>query len=177
VDIEDVRSYRSQKSRALQATKQPAYERVEVNFSLSADSEDISPLVKQSPEIEVTYLLPEEEIAYGPACWLWDYLRRSKQAGFFLPLSGGIDSCATAIIVHSMCRLVYKDVCEGKNPQVLKDLLTIVGKPSDSKWLPDSPQAIASELFHTVSLSFTTHSTQIMFLKTQFLNSLEKRAD
>ncbi len=20
---------------------------------------------------------PEEEIAYGPACWLWDYLRRS----------------------------------------------------------------------------------------------------
>ena len=41
----------------------------------------------------------------GPACWLWDYLRRSRTQGYFLPLSGGIDSCATAVIVYSMCRL------------------------------------------------------------------------
>ena len=27
----------------------------------------------------------------GPACWLWDYLRRSGMGGFFLPLSGGAD--------------------------------------------------------------------------------------
>lgn len=44
----------------------------------------------------------------GPACWLWDYLRRSKMAGFFLPLSGGIDSSSTACIVGSMCFLVAK---------------------------------------------------------------------
>ena len=67
VDLEDVRSYRSQKSRALQATRQPAYERVEVNFSLSANSEDVDPRIKPSPEIKVKYHLPEEEIAYGPA--------------------------------------------------------------------------------------------------------------
>lgn len=42
----------------------------------------------------------------GPACWLWDYLRRSRTQGYFVPLSGGIDSCATAVIVYSMCRLV-----------------------------------------------------------------------
>jgi len=30
-----------------------------------------------------------EEIALGPACWLWDYLRRSNQGGYFCPLSGG----------------------------------------------------------------------------------------
>lgn len=54
----------------------------------------------------------EEEIALGPACWLWDYLRRcGGVSGFFLPLSGGIDSCATATIVHSMCRLVV-EACE-----------------------------------------------------------------
>jgi NAD+ synthase (glutamine-hydrolysing) len=70
VDLEDVRSYRSQKSRALQATKQPAYERVEVAFSLSADSEDVDPRISASPEIEVKYCLPEEEIAYGPAVCL-----------------------------------------------------------------------------------------------------------
>ncbi len=76
VDLDDVRSYRSQKSRAMQATQQPSYERIEVDMSLSMDSEDFDPLVSPSPEIEIHYHLPEEEIAYGPACWLWDYLRR-----------------------------------------------------------------------------------------------------
>lgn len=49
----------------------------------------------------------------GPACWLWDYLRRSRTQGYFLPLSGGIDSCATAVIVHSMCRLVVEAAANG----------------------------------------------------------------
>ena len=49
----------------------------------------------------------------GPACWLWDYLRRSGQGGFFLPLSGGIDSSATACIVASMCRVVCKAAKSG----------------------------------------------------------------
>lgn len=81
VDLEDVRSYRSQKSRALQATKQPAYERIEVNFSLSADPEDVDPRIKPSPEIEVKYHLPEEEIAYGPAV---SFLQHEA---FFRPLT------------------------------------------------------------------------------------------
>lgn len=29
-----------------------------------------------SPPIEPRYHCPEEEIARGPACWLWDYLKR-----------------------------------------------------------------------------------------------------
>ena len=49
----------------------------------------------------------------GPACWLWDYLRRSRTQGYFLPLSGGIDSAATALIVHSMCRLVAEAAGRG----------------------------------------------------------------
>lgn len=44
---------------------------------------------------------------------MWDYLRRSRQAGFFVPLSGGIDSCATATIVYSMCRLVVEAAGKG----------------------------------------------------------------
>lgn len=47
----------------------------------------------------------EEEIALGPACWLWDYLRRSGASGFLLPLSGGADSSSTAAIVGSMCQV------------------------------------------------------------------------
>lgn len=39
---------------------------------------------------------------------MWDYLRRSRTSGYFVPLSGGIDSCATAVITFSMCRLVVE---------------------------------------------------------------------
>ncbi|KAI9858054.1 MAG: glutamine-dependent NAD(+) synthetase [Trichoglossum hirsutum] len=159
VDLEEVRSYRSSKSRAMQATRQPAYERIEVDMSLSKDSVEVDPLISPSPELEIRFHKPEEEIAFGPACWMWDYLRRSQQAGFFLPLSGGIDSCATAVIVHSMTRLVYNDVIEGKNSQVLKDLLRIVGEPSNSTWRPSSPADIASRLFHTAYLGMAENSS------------------
>mmetsp|Transcript_35900 Transcript_35900/g.120054 ORF Transcript_35900/g.120054 Transcript_35900/m.120054 type:complete len:114 (-) Transcript_35900:1242-1583(-) len=45
-----------------------------------------------------------EEIALGPSGWLWDYLRRSGQRGYFLPLSGGADSSSTAALVAALCR-------------------------------------------------------------------------
>jgi NAD+ synthase (glutamine-hydrolysing) len=90
VDLEDVRAYRTSKSRALQATKQPAYERgmlhhrlpsihpggigivlisfaVEVGMSLSNDSHGDDPFLQPSDEIELHFNQPEEEIAYGPA--------------------------------------------------------------------------------------------------------------
>jgi NAD+ synthase (glutamine-hydrolysing) len=54
------------------------------------------------------YHCPEEEIAFGPSCWLWDYLRRSRASGFLLPLSGGADSSSVAAIVGCMCQLVIK---------------------------------------------------------------------
>ena len=49
----------------------------------------------------------------GPACWLWDYLRRSGASGYMLPLSGGADSSATAAIVGCMTQLVTKAVHAG----------------------------------------------------------------
>lgn len=45
-------------------------------------------------------------MTYEPSCWLWDYLKKSGASGFFLPLSGGIDSSAVALIVFNMCRLL-----------------------------------------------------------------------
>ena len=64
------------------------------------------------PKTQLKIHIPEEEIAYGPACWLWDYLRRSEAAGYFIPLSGGSDSGAVATIVGSMCQLVAKAVLD-----------------------------------------------------------------
>ena len=46
----------------------------------------------------------------GPACWLWDYLKRSGASGFLLPLSGGADSASVAAIVGSMCQQVIKAI-------------------------------------------------------------------
>lgn len=64
----------------------------------------------------------------GPACWLWDYLRRSGQGGFFLPLSGGADSSSTALIVFLMCRMIVAAIQLGDS-KVLSDLRRILGDP------------------------------------------------
>jgi len=104
--------------------------------------------VKISKEIEVRFHIPEEEIALGPACWLWDYLRRSRTQGFFIPLSGGIDSCATATIVYSMCRLVAEAALRG-DKQVIADARRIAGEAADSIWLPTDPRDLCNKIFHT----------------------------
>jgi len=49
----------------------------------------------------------------GPACWLWDYLRRSKASGYFLPLSGGADSASVAVIIRVMCELAISSAIAG----------------------------------------------------------------
>ncbi|MCJ1432147.1 glutamine-dependent NAD(+) synthetase [Xylographa pallens] len=159
VDLEDVRSYRNSRSRGMQAKDSMPYHRIEVGISLSSNSEDVDPMVGPSKEIEFRYHVPEEEIALGPACFLWDYLRRSRQAGYFLPLSGGIDSCATAVIIHSMCRLVDQAIKKGDNPQVLADLLRIAGEEEDSEWRPKDPQEIAGRIFHTAYMGMKVNSS------------------
>jgi NAD+ synthase (glutamine-hydrolysing) len=159
VDLEDVRSYRCSMSRALQATHTEKYERIEADKSLSDSGADLDPFLKPSPEIEIRYHSPEEEIALGPACWLWDYLRRCNAAGFFLPLSGGIDSCATATIVYSMCRLVIEAVKEG-NEQVINDVRRLCKEPEDSTWLPSTPQEVAGRLFHTCFMGTENSSSE-----------------
>ncbi|KAJ8058664.1 hypothetical protein OCU04_012838 [Sclerotinia nivalis] len=160
VDLEEVRAYRTFRSRAMQARETAPYERIEAGMSLSSDAEDVNPLVQPSKEISIKYHVPEEEIALGPACFLWDYLRRSRQAGYFVPLSGGIDSCATSVIVHSMCRIVYAAVEKGDNPQVLEDLLRIVGEEEDSTWRPSNSQDIANRIFHTAYMGSTNSSSE-----------------
>lgn len=84
VDLEDVRASRDQKSRAMQALCQPKYDRIEVSFSLSREGDEIDLSLRPTPPRAVEYLVPQHEIASGPACYLWDFLRRSKQAGFFV---------------------------------------------------------------------------------------------
>lgn len=149
VDIDDVRSYRSLALHGLQAVLvSSAYQQVDLPIDLAPVSETLLALVAPTPTREIRYHLPEEEIALGPACWLWDYVRRCRGAGFFLPLSGGIDSCATAVIVHLMCRLVVAAASAG-NKQVISDARMVAGLGLDLDYVPTDPAEFASRIFHT----------------------------
>lgn len=140
-DLEDVRAYRADKTSG-KLTANEVYPRVRVNFTLSLADDVDMPSVQP---IQIRFHTPEEEISLGPACWLWDYLRRSSQAGFFLPLSGGIDSSATACVVYSMCRQVCFAVSNG-NEQVLADARRMV---SDHGYVPKDPRDFCRRVLTT----------------------------
>lgn len=67
----------------------------------------------------------DDEVTESVSCFLWDYLRRSGAMGFVLPLSGGLDSCSSAICVFHLANkiLQYKHV-------VLSELRRIVQDPN-----------------------------------------------
>lgn len=142
-DLEDIRSFRmSVRSRSNTAAGSATYPRIMVEYELSSAQDFFTPV---NGPFDFNYHSPEEEISLGPACWLWDYLRRSGQGGFFLPLSGGADSSSTAVIVHSMCRQVVSAIKLG-DTQVLDDVRKILADPT---YTPDIPAALCSRLLVT----------------------------
>lgn len=92
----------------------------------------------------------------GPACWLWDYLRRSGAAGFFLPLSGGLDSCSTAVLVHSMSSLVVDAILSG-DADALSDARRVT---ADATFSPSSAADLTRRLFHTCYLGTANSSAE-----------------
>jgi NAD+ synthase (glutamine-hydrolysing) len=157
VNLDEVRSYRaSVSSRMYQAASIRPFPRIKVNFNITTPSVSFlnSPLTTCK---EVHYHLPEEEIAYGPACWLWDFLRRSNLGGFFLPLSGGADSSATAAIVGSMCQMIVKE-CKAGNQRVIEDVRKVT-RHSDPNWIPEDAKELANRIFVTCYMS-TVNSSQ-----------------
>lgn len=99
----------------------------------------------------------EDEIARGPACWLWDYLRRSGASGFLLPLSGGADSAAVAAIVAGMCQLVVEAISDG-DKVVLDDARRIGGYALDER--PTSAKELAGRLLTTIYMGSSNSSAE-----------------
>lgn len=114
VGLDAVRAYRgaraSGQKQAAAATAGPP--RVDARWFSLCDAAP-APRAAPTPPIPPRIHPVEEEIAYGPGAWLWDYLRRSGAGGFVLPLSGGADSAAVAAIVCAMCRQVEAAVAAG----------------------------------------------------------------
>ncbi|KAL1412074.1 glutamine-dependent NAD(+) synthetase [Vanrija albida] len=161
IDLEAVRAHRTGSSRRMQAAQTEPFERYYIDTRLDGGQGlRIGEEETKAPgKVDIVYHTPEEEIALGPACWLWDYLRRSKTQGYFVPLSGGIDSCATAVIVHSMCRLVAKAAAEG-NKQVIADARRMTGEPEDSAYLPTDAKEFCNRIFHTCYMGTQNSSAE-----------------
>jgi len=174
VDLEDVRSYRaSQPSFGAQAARAAAKEdgrggghglRCD-DVTLAFDPADTgSPGVRRPPLSEQSMALkiasPEEECCLGPACWLWDYLRRSGAAGFFLPLSGGADSSSTAAIVAVMCVLVTKAARDDPSGGVAQDCRRVCRKDQGNLlWVPATPQELGNYVLHTAFMGTENSSS------------------
>ncbi|KAK0626769.1 hypothetical protein B0T14DRAFT_425024 [Immersiella caudata] len=159
VDLEEVRSYRAAISRGLQAaTNNARYQRIQTPFELSSEEEDADITKRPTLPIQPRIHSVEEEIALSAGCYLWDYLRRSGTAGYLVPLSGGIDSCATATIVFSMCRIVMQALKEG-NPQVVEDVKRIAVY-NGAGVLPKTPQELCNQVFTTIYMGMKKQSSR-----------------
>ncbi|KFA65159.1 hypothetical protein S40285_06501 [Stachybotrys chlorohalonatus IBT 40285] len=155
VDLEEVRAYRSSISRAMQAAQNTRkYHRIQTPFELSPDEEHWD--IRRRPTLprEPIYYSAEEEIALCTGCYLWDYLARSKSAGYLAPLSGGLDSCATSVSVFSMCRLVMLAI-KDENQPVIATVKRLYG---DSD-LPKTPQELCRRVLHTVYMGMSKQSS------------------
>ena len=152
IDLDDVRSYRASiPSFGVQtATTHQQQERKNIDCPRM----DLVPPLDQrgmvDPTLPQTLKIhcPEEECCLGPACWLWDYLRRSGAAGFFLPLSGGADSSSVAAIGGAMCDLVTTAVHADPTGRVAADCRKVC-RVDDATWVPASPQELANYVLHT----------------------------
>lgn len=160
ISLSQVRCYRNDVVRPhATSSKGPAYRRIKVNFSLTKPKNELNGnSCAFTRRLLQTHSI-EEELVLGPACWLWDMLRRSRAAGFLCPLSGGIDSCSTATLVYGMCRVVMAAINE-VNEQVIADVQRIVRYPEAGEgWLPSTPEELCNYVLHTLYMGVTAHSS------------------
>ncbi|XP_070684228.1 glutamine-dependent NAD(+) synthetase-like [Pempheris klunzingeri] len=165
LDLEDVSNYRGEMCTPSMESEPKPCNRVKVDFSLSSVGDIYLPTHQP---ITWHFHTPEDEISLGPACWLWDYLRRSGQAGFLLPLSGGVDSSSTACIVYSMCVLVCQAIEDG-NSQVLQDVRGVVG---DDSYSPQHPKELCGRIFTTCYMASENSSEDTCSRAKQLANQI-----
>lgn len=139
----------------MQGAAQPEYPRIECDLSLSCPADDIlfSDTLQLSREISLKILDPMEEIFRAEAAFLWQYLTRANAAGYFLALSGGLDSATVALFVFGMAKVVLQSIDSG-DENALADLRRVTGEPNLTV---KTPQDIVKRLLHTCYMA-TQHS-------------------
>lgn len=121
VDLEEVRTFRGMKqSMSNQAQYVVNYPRIAINFALSSHSAHAyraggNAGARITPPIKWTTPDFVAETATAPALWLFDYLRLSGANGFYLALSGGLDSSSVALLVYRLSCLLAAEHERGGN--------------------------------------------------------------
>eukprot|EP01084_Bolivina_argentea_P020212 37605_1 len=156
VDLSSIRAYRHIPSFGVQSDAAKKIPTISVNFWLS----DKSNRLKPAQPIKIKYLSPQEEIALGPSYWLWDYLRRSGGSGYFLPLSGGADSAATATLVGIMCQNIVKAINDSGDLDVLYDIRKVLKLNENDKYIPKTAKELCSKILHTTYMGTTNSSKE-----------------
>jgi NAD+ synthase (glutamine-hydrolysing) len=150
VSLADVRSARSNFiARSFQSSSSTTIPRVRVDFCVCAQGLPAQLALAPSAPFAPRVHSDMEEIALGPSNWLWDYLRRSGMRGYFLPLSGGADSSATAALVAIMCQRVVAeltDADEASRAQTLEDVRRVT---RDAAFTPRTAQELCGRIFVT----------------------------
>jgi predicted amidohydrolase/NH3-dependent NAD+ synthetase len=123
VNLNTVRTFRAAiVSRNIQsARKEYDISRIKVNEIEGFDSFDLTvgtatayqetaPVSEEAPSLYIDgeTMSEYEEMGVAVARYLWDYMVRSAMGGFFLPLSGGVDSSSTAMLVYVMCNILTR---------------------------------------------------------------------
>ena len=97
-----------------------------------------------------------EEIYASEAIHLWQYLTRTNSAGFFLALSGGLDSSTVALFVYGMARRVLESIQDGDD-NALVVLRRVTG---EADFKPKTAQDIVSRLLHTCYMGTVNSSDE-----------------
>ncbi|KAJ1502836.1 Glutamine-dependent NAD(+) synthetase, partial [Coelomomyces lativittatus] len=125
--------------------------RVPVDFRLSCNAPKgcTSPILLE----QLTYFHECKELEWMMVItgWLWDYLVKTHSTGFLLPLSGGLDSCSVAILVHYLCRRLEQDQFI---PEINEKLQRMY--PHLHSY---TTQSLCKEMLHTVYLA-TQYSSE-----------------
>ena len=137
------------------------YSRIDASEISLCHSEEKSFKIPVTQVVEPFYHPEDEEIGLGPALWMWDYLRKSGAGGFYIPLSGGLDSCSCALIVYTMCRKLAENY-----DFIKEDLKKILGSGDDG--VLANPREICNKLLYTCYLG-TSNSTELSRLRAQNL--------
>jgi NAD+ synthase (glutamine-hydrolysing) len=97
------------------------YHHIEAPIALSRSKFDIIEELNRpaARPYEVWYHAPEIMVVGVGADdgWLWDYLHCSRTQVYFLPVSDGINNCATAMIIYSMCGLAIDAAQNGSTSE------------------------------------------------------------
>ncbi|KAF0990780.1 hypothetical protein HZS_5759 [Henneguya salminicola] len=100
-----------------------------------------------------------DELIGAPSCYMWDYLRRSRMGGFFVPLSGGADSSVVAILVYYMAYNVCESIKNSDEKERNKLLQIIREIVRDEFFYPKHPKDITERILFTAYMGSSNSSS------------------